>query len=349
MRVIRFSSDSNALKLQPDSFDDLYLLARIISPRDIVEARSFRRFQNSEGEKGEQREVFLSISVEKVELDRSGERLRLTGKIIAGKPEELIRLNSYHTLNIGAGDIITIIKEEWRDYLLKRIKEAVQDTKKVKLGAIALDDEKATIANIRGYGIEVVGEIYSHLSKRMNEKDYEKARKEYFDEIIKLIKGMRAETVLIAGPGFTREDLKHYIESMRIDTGKRLLFVPASDAERSGIREALQNPEVAKYFEHEQVKREFHLMNLFMQALQLGNAYFGLEEVKASLESYAAGVVLVNDDLLNDESVQSVLDVADRNKVRIEIFNASDEAGMQLASFKGIASISKNAITEEDL
>jgi len=349
MRVIRFNELANALKLQPDSFDDLYLLARIVSPGDIVEGRSFRRFQNEMGEKGEQKEIFVSISLEKSELDKSGERLRLTGKIIKGKPEELIRIGSYHTINIAPGDEVTIVKEEWKDYILRRIKQAVQDTRKVRFGAVALDDEKATIANIHGYGIEIIAEIYSHLSKRMKEQDYEKARKSYFDEIINMIKNMHVDTIIIAGPGFTREDLKHYIESMHIDTGKKLLFVPASDAERSGIREAMQSPEVAKFLEHEQVKMEFAMLNLFMQALQFGNAWFGLENVDKSLEEYLAGVVLVNDDLLISKDVQSVLDKADKQKVNIEIFNSTDEAGMQLAGFKGIASIAKSMLTEASL
>ncbi|MGC8662521.1 MAG: mRNA surveillance protein pelota [Candidatus Micrarchaeia archaeon] len=346
MRIIRFSKEVNSVKLQPDSFDDLYLLARIINSGDVVEGRSFRRFQNDDGEKGEQQEVFLAIEVEKAELDRNGERLRLTGKIVSGKPIELIKLNSYHTLNIGSGSELNIIKKEWRDYLINRLKEAVQDTKKVKLGVVALDDEKASIANIKGYGIEIESEIYSHLSKRMSGKEYEKTRKEYFDSIISIIKNVGAETIIIAGPGFTREDLKKYIESSRIEIGKKLLFVPSSDAERSGIREALQSQEIAKYFSHEKVKREFHLMNLFMQALQVGNAFFGIDGVGESLDTYNAGIVLVNDNLLNEENAQALLDKADSEKVRIEIFNSDDEAGMQLAGFKGIACISKRAFTE---
>jgi len=72
----------------------------------------------------------------------------------------------------------------------------VQDTRKVRFGAVALDDEKATIANIHGYGIEIIAEIYSHLSKRMKEQDYEKARKGYFDEVINIIKIMHADTII---------------------------------------------------------------------------------------------------------------------------------------------------------
>ncbi len=349
MRVIRFNDLSNMLKLRPDSFDDLYLLARIISPGDIVEGRSFRRFQNDEGEKGEQREVFLKINAEKIELDKSGERLRITGKIISGKPEELVRIGSYHTINIGAGDEIAITKKEWKDYILRRIKEAVDDTKKVRFGAIALDDEKATVANIHGYGIEILAEIYSHLSKRMKEQDYEKARKEYFNEIADFIRNMKVDTVIVAGPGFTKEDFKKYIESNRINLGKKLIFVPASDAERSGIREAMQSEEVAKFLEHEHIKKEFTMLNKFMQALQLGSAAFGLKKVEESLDSYEAGAVLVNDDMLNKEEVQKVLEKADKQKVRIEIFNSNDEAGMQLGGLGGIASIFKNAIIGADL
>ncbi|MGC8710327.1 MAG: hypothetical protein ACP5RF_01830 [Candidatus Micrarchaeia archaeon] len=344
MRVLKFYDASNTLKLQADSFDDLYLLQRILAPGDVIEARSFRRFKTAEGDKGEQKEVIITINMEKDELDKGASRLRLTGKIVSGRPEEFIKLNSYHTISVAPGDIISISKPLWKDYILRRIKEAVADTKKVKFGAIALDEEKATVANIRGYGIDVISEIYSHLSKRMSIADYDKARTVYFNDLVSIIKNMDVDMVLVAGPGFTRENFRKYMEAMNINTGKKLLFVPASDAERSGIREAMQDEAVAKFFEHEHTKKEFHLFNIFMNALHLGMSFYGVEQVKEALANYAIGVVLVNDTVLNDSSVQEVLDIADAQHVEIEIFNASDEAGMQLSGFKNIAGISRNAL-----
>jgi protein pelota len=345
MKVLKFNDAENSLKVQIDSFDDLYLMARLISKDDKVEGRSFRRFKPSEDDKGEQKEVYIKINVEKTDLDKGANKLRLTGKIISGHPEEFIKFNSYHTINVGQRDIITIEKQEWKDYIIRRIKQAVADTKKPKLGVIAIDDEKATIAYIKGYGIDIISEIYSHLSKRLKEADFAKARDAYFDEIISSINNMEVDIVVIAGPGFMKDDIKKYIEEKRISTGKKLLYVTASDAERSGVREAAHSNAVLNAIEQDHLKDEFILLNTFMNGIQVNASFYGYENVKKALEEYKAGIVIVNDNVLNDKDIQTLLDIADMNKVPINIFNSDDEAGQQLSNFKSIAAISKQMIS----
>ncbi len=227
MKVIRFSELVNTLKVEPESFEDLYLLAMIIWKGDVVSSRSKRRFKASESDVGEQKEVFLRIIVESVEIDKSAERLRVSGKIIEGKPEEFVRLNSYHTINVAAHEQVEIEKQKWKPYIIDRIRQAVAEAKRPKLGVIAMDEEKAICAYIHGYWIEVTSELYSSLSKKMKEKDYGKQKSQYFTDILKIVNGMRADTVIIAGPGFTKDDLKAYIEANRVkiillwDKGRR--------------------------------------------------------------------------------------------------------------------------------
>ncbi len=344
MRVIRFNDVENRLKLQVDSFDDLYLVERILSGGDMAESRSFRRFRGNEEDVGEQKEVVVKIDVEKIELDRGAQKLRINGRIVSGRPEEYIKIGGYHTLNIGSRDVIEIEKKEWKSYILRRIKQAVDDTKRPRLAIVAMDEEKATFAYVKGYGIDVITEIYSHLSKRMKEKDFLKTREDYFKEIINGIGNLDVEIVVLAGPGFTKDDIKRYMNEKEISAGKKLLYVQAGDAERSGIREAAQSEEVAKAVEQQQVKKEFDLLNAFMAGLRTNASFYGNNEVTKSLESYVAGVVLVNDSVLNIKDFQRVLDVADSQKVRIEIFNSEDEAGKQLRGFRDIASISRKIL-----
>ncbi len=64
------------------------------------------------------------------------------------------------------------------------------------------------------------------------------------------------------------------------------------------------------------------------------------------MESFKAGVVLVNDDRINDAKTQELLERADAQKVKIEIFNSDDEAGAQLRNFKGIGAISKSVLQQ---
>lgn len=268
MRVIRFNRVSGAVKVEPESFDDLYLLAIIISKGDMAEARSYRRFKASESDVGEQKEVTVKIEVEKVEIDKAAGRLRLIGTIKEGRPSEFVTLQSHHTINVASGDMIDIFKEEWKEYILKRLRQAQQESRKPRLGVIVLDDEKALLSYIKGYGIDIIAELYSHLSKRMKEKEFEKQRVQYFDEIIKAVGNMLVEIVVIAGPGFTKDDLKKYISANNIEIKKRLFYAPASDAERSGIREVMRSSSVGSILENEHVKREFEQISAFLGELR---------------------------------------------------------------------------------
>lgn len=311
----------------------------IISKGDVVEAHTTRRFRGNEGDIGEQKDVMITLAVEKTEIDKNAMRLRISGRIMAGKPEEFVTLGSYHTLNIAAQDEIDIHKDEWKDYILKRIKQAVLDSKKPRLGIIVMDDEKALVSYIKGYGIEIVSELYSRLSKRMTQKDFQKRRDEYFDDIINAVNGLGVDLVVLAGPGFTKDDVKKYMQDKGIRVSKQLIYASASDAERSGIREVMQGDAVAKVLENEHVKREFEYLNRLLGGIRSGAAPYGVDGVRSRLGTRDLSVVLVNDDIINDDEVKALLDEADKKGLKIEIFNSEDDAGVQLRNFKGIAAL----------
>ena len=213
------------------------------------------------------------------------------------------------------------------------------DSKKPRLGVIVLDDEKALVSYIKGYGIEIVTELYSRLSKRMKMKDFEARREEYFKEIIAAVSNLSVDIVVIAGPGFTKDDIKKYIEDKDIEIKKQLVYAPTSDAERSGIREVMQSAAVTKFLENEHVKREFEYINRLLLEVRAGIAVYGPEKIYSNLDKRQISSVLVNDDIINEDKIKDVLDKADKLGIKIEIFNAEDDAGIQLKNFSGIAAV----------
>ena len=221
------------------------------------------------------------------------------------------------------------------------IRQAVLDARKPKLGIVAMDDEKATFAYVKGYGIEVVAEIYSRLSKKMKQAEYGKAREAYFDEIARKVNGMAIDLIVIAGPGFTKDDLKKHLETKNLKLEKKVVYTSASDAERSGVREAMQSEAVAKLLANEKIKREFDALNAFLGGLSFGHSFSGAAKVREALEAYQAGMVLVNDSVLNDERIKEVLDIAYGQRVEILVFNSEDDAGTQLHGFKDIVAVEK--------
>ncbi len=339
MKVIKFYEGEGKLKLRVDTLDDLWTLQRIIFANDLVKSESLRKFKASEGDKGEMKEVVITVRVEKTEFDKTAERLRIMGKIIEGKPLDYIKLNSYHTLNIAPGDVLDIIKTEWHDYLVNVIRNAVSDTRKARLGLIVADEEKAVPAYLLGYGVEFKNEIYSNLSKRMSQKDYAEQEKKYFRQILEMAEEMRVDTIIIAGPGFTKDDVKKFGEEtgMIKKIGKRLIFEKTSDTERTGVYELIKSDRVAALLQKERIRIEFKLMEEFLSGLDSGRSRSGVGPVNEAIDGYEAKTVLVNDSVLGKKDVQETLANAEKNRVKIEVFNSVDEVGEQLRSFRDIA------------
>jgi protein pelota len=341
MKIIKFYESAGSLKLRVDTLEDLWTIQRIIFAEDIVKSESERKFKSNESDKGELKKVFITLKVEKTELDKGAEGLRVRGKIMDGKPLEYVKINSYHTINIAPGDVFDVLKTEWHDYIVDVLRNAVSDSKRPRLGIIVLDEEKALPAYLLGYGLEFKNEIYSKLSKRMSPKDFQEQEKKYYNEIIEMIKSMIVDTVVVAGPGFTTEDVKTYGESSGVlkKIDKRIFFESVSNSERSGVYELIKSDKFSRILERERIRTEFRLIEEFLTNLSTGKSKYGLENVSIALDNMEVNTIFVNDSILGDKVVQQLLGDAEKSKVKIEVFNSSDEVGTQLHSFKDIACV----------
>ena len=328
-----------AVRLRVDTIEDLWSMQRVLLAGDLVKSESKRRFRSHEGDIGELKDVVIRLRVERTELDKNAQRLRVMGKIVEGLPAEYVKLNSYHTLNVAPGDQVEITKQRWPDYMIQVLRNAVSDSRRPRLGIILVDDEKALPAMLLGYGVRFESEMYSNLSKRMSQKDFTEQQRKYFEAVAQAALRMDVETVLIAGPGFTKDDIKLFIQDSGLAKGssKKLVFASASNTERSGAYELIRSDEVARLLEAEQIRREFKLMDAFLGSIPLGKSSYGAEAVSNAVRNYEASVVMVNDSVLGDPAVQAALEAAEASHVRIEVFNSDDEVGVQLRSFKDIA------------
>ncbi len=338
MKIIRFQESTGSLKLRADNVNDIWTIQRIILKDDMVKSESFRKFKSNDRDVGELKEVIIKVKVEKTEFDKNSNKLRISGKIIEGKPLDYIRLGSYHTLNISEGDTLEITKLHWPNYMRELISEAIKNTKKVILGIIVVDDEKALFAYLLGYGIEFGNEIYSRLSKRLSQKDFQEQEKKYFQKILDLCVTMNVDTIIIAGPGFTKDNIKDFAEKGGFlkKINKQIIFENTSSAERSAVYELIKSDSVANLLEKEKIRKEFKMMEEFLSAYSIGKGIYGIKNIKDAIENYEINVLLVNDNMLGDEEFQKVLEIAEKNKIKIEIINSNDEVGIQLHSFKDI-------------
>lgn len=341
MKIIGKNEEDGWLKVSPDSVEDLWHLERVLEKGDFAASRSFRRFKTEDGESGEKKLVFIQVEAEKIEFSKHANRLRITGKIVGGGPAEFIQLGSYHTVDVEPGTVLEIKKPTgWKKHQLERLRKAVKDTRKPKLGVVVMDEEQATFAKIMDYGVDFLYTVRCTGSKR-GEK-YEEARKSYFGEIAKGLGAFEVNKLVVAGPGFAKDNLKKFLGEKNPELLKHISFDSCSSAEESGVYELLKRGALAKAIGEARIEREFEYMERFLSEVSrdTGLATYGLAEVKKAIDYGAVDKLFVLDELLrSNKEVEKLVENAERYKCEAHIFSAENQAGKQLEGFGGLAAL----------
>ena len=209
-----------------------------------------------------------------------------------------------------------------------------------------LDDEKALMAMLRAFGVEYGAEFYSSGSKR--DENYEKTKAEYFGKIMAEIE-RHQERFIVAGPGFTKDNLRDFISKRKPELLKRITFETVSYAERSGVNELFARGTVEKIMGEERFEKEMKLAEELLVEINKdsGRAAYGIKEVRKAAEAFAVKTLLVLDEYLRAEKeAEEVVDLADRSRAEIVIFSSEGDAGAKLRGFGRIAALLKFRMRE---
>ncbi|MFH1448205.1 MAG: mRNA surveillance protein pelota [Candidatus Micrarchaeota archaeon] len=339
MRITGLNETTGELRVMPENTEDLWHIERVLEPGDLVKARSLRRFKVQEGESGEKKQVTIELEAKKIEFHKNVNVLRVMGVIKRGTPEEFVQVGSYHTIDVEPMRKLSITKK-WKKYQFDRLKKAQTETKRPRLGIVVMDEREAAFALLRGYGIDFTSNISAATSKRDDRHD--EHQNQFFGNITSAIQNMEVERIIVAGPGFAKDNLKRFISNKDRELLKKLSFEHASSAEKSGVYELLKNGVVEKIVGEQRVEREFRLMERLMAEVSKGTglAAYGKAEVGQATEHKAAKELFVVDDVLRqDKEMEEILAQAERQKCEITIFSAENNAGKQLQGIGGIAAI----------
>jgi len=336
MKIIHIDRKTGEIKIQADTLDDLWHLEKVVNPGDDAEAKSWRTYKV--GTKEEKKAVTIKVRVERVEFAKSANRLRLLGTIVSGHPEEYVQLGKHHTIEVGPGSKAKITKK-WKKHEIDRLKQAEKDTKKPRVNIIVLDEEKALLATVRPYGVDYGAEIESAARKKG--EDFEQREREYFGKLMAEVE-RKPEHFIIAGPGFTKDNLKKFIQQRNPELLKRITFESCSYAERNGVNELLKKGIVEKVAGEARYEHEEKLMESLMGEIHKdsGKAVYGIAEVKKAVELGAVEKLFVLDEFLRTTAdVEGMIDAAEKAGAEIVIFSSEGDAGLKLKGFGKIAGL----------
>ena len=240
MRKLGEDASNESVKLQVETDEDLWHLYNIIEVGDLVTASTTRREEKAadklRAEKMEKKRMTLGIRIEKIEFSEDDLRLKLLGVIETG-PQDI---GQHHTLIFENGDSMTIQKKKWRATQLDRVKKAVTESKKPRIVFVSLDQDEATIAILRQYGLKEIATVRSGRSGKQYEE--KPSVDGYHGEIhskLKFIIEPNMPLVLL-GPGFEKETLADDLKKIDPEMYKKVYVYHTGQSGMVGINELMK-------------------------------------------------------------------------------------------------------------
>ncbi|HDQ15583.1 MAG TPA: mRNA surveillance protein pelota [Bacteroidetes bacterium] len=342
MKVIFKDLKHGEIKLVPENLDDIWHLYNLIEEKDLVRAVTFRTDEQKDdkkrSKKAEKKRMKLGIRISEIKFHEFSDRLRIHGTIEEG-PQDL---GSFHTLNVDADKMepISIIKEEWKNHQLQRIDEAVKLRSQPIIVFVSLDEDCATIAVLRQSGVQWIADVDSKRSGKMFEsKD---TQSEYFGEILSIVKTNKTKdsTLVIIGPGFTKDHFAKYGKEKEPEIFERILVHATGHSGMNGVQEAIKTGVINQITKENRVVLETeYVEKLFEEIKKDGLVTYGVEDVKNALLNGAVDRLLITDKIVRTKEGEELLKIAKDNNSEFTIINTLHEAGKKLEGLGGVAAL----------
>jgi len=321
------------IRLFAESVDDLWHLSHLVRPGDLVFATTFRSVELVQDrirpEKPEKKPVRLGIRVEGVAFHQYSNRLRISGVIQHGVDE-----GSHHTISLDAGSELSVIKT-WHQVDLDRIDRAVKASTSGSVHILAVEEGEAELYRIRQFGPEIVTTVVQGSGKGSDPG----GRTGLLERVAALV-GEVTGSVVIAGPGFVKDEVAKYLREKIPGLSDRCITVETKRTGRGAVTEALGKGVLERITGDLQLKREAELLDMFLERMGKGEPVaYGRVEVGEAVAGGAAEQVLVVDDLVRNRNIADLLEQAERTRAQVTVFSSLFDPGGQLLALGGIAAI----------
>jgi protein pelota len=335
-----------AVSLVPESLDDLWHLTYVIEPGDLVSGDTHRRIQRQDDDLrdtgGEREHLYVTIAVEEVEFHKFANRLRVSGVIDSCSRED--QLGLHHTLNVEERKEIEIEKR-WKPDQRQRIEEAVEATDQPTVAIATVEEGEAYIHTVAQYGVDE----YASFSNTTGKGEYARGREELFEDLASALGHLEVEAVILAGPGFTKQDALDYIRDSDPALAEDITVVDTSAAGGRGVHEVLKRGAVEDVQQETRIAEESAAIDELMERMaQDGAAAYGIEEVQQATDYGAVETLLILDERLRQEragegdwdvDANELVESVEQQGGEITVFSHEFDPGQQLRNLGGVAAL----------
>nr|CAH7736337.1 unnamed protein product [Callosobruchus chinensis] len=351
-----------SVALIPEEPEDMWHAYNLIAEGDSVRSTTIRKVQteSSTGSSTSNRvRTTLTISVENIDFDTQGCMLRLKGRNI--EENQYVKMGAYHTLDLELNRKFILRKQEWDSVSLERIEQASDPTKSADVAAVIMQEGLAYVCLITSSMTLVRAKIDVAIPRKRKGlvQQHEKALLKFYDQVMQAI--LRhvnfdiVKCVLIASPGFVRDQFYEYMFQTAVNTDNKLLLenkskfmlVHSSSGFKHSLKEVLQDPSVMNKISDTKAASEVKAIETFYTMLQCepAKAFYGKKHVLKANEAQAIETLMISDNLFRCKDVNErkeyvkLIDSVRENGGDVKIFSSLHISGEQLDQLTGIAAI----------
>lgn len=374
MRLVSRNFDKGAqgsVTLIPEEPEDMWHTYNLIAEGDQVRSTTIRKVQNESvtGSSTSNRvRTTLTISVESIDFDTQACMLRLKGRNI--EENQYVKMGAYHTLDLELNRKFEVRKAEWDTIALERIEMACDPTQSSDLAAVVMQEGLAYVCLITPSMTLVRSKIEVSIPRKRkgHTQQHEKGLVKFYESVMQgILRHVNfdiVKCVLIASPGFVRDQFFEYMFQQAVkadiklllDNKSKFILVRSSSGFKQALKEVLQDPSVMVKISDTKAVREVKVLEQFYNILHCepARAFYGKKHVLEAAKAMAIETLLISDNLFRcqdvnqrKEYVNLVESVRDAGG-EVKIFSSMHISGEQLANLTGIAAILRFPMPELD-
>lgn len=348
--------------LIPEEPEDMWHAYNLISEGDSVRSTTIRKVQNetATGSSTSNRvRTTLTIRVESIDFDTQACVLRLKGRNI--EENQYVKMGAYHTLDLELNRKFQLCKPEWDTIALERIDMACDVTQSADVAAVVMQEGLAHVCLITASMTLVRSKIEVSIPRKRkgNVQQHEKGLSKFYESVMQgILRHVNFDVVkcvLIASPGFVRDQFFEYMYQQAVNSDIKVLLenkskfmlVHSSSGFKHSLKEVLQEPAVIAKMSDTKAAGEVKALEQFYTVLQCepAKAFYGKKHVQMAAEAMAIETLLISDNLFRCKDVSQRKEyVALVESVRdaggeVKIFSSMHISGEQLSQLTGIAAI----------
>ncbi|CAM9139285.1 unnamed protein product [Lampetra planeri] len=361
--------NAGQVTLMPEEAEDMWHTYNLLQVGDSLRASTIRKVQteSTTGSVGSSRvRTTLTVCVETIDFDSQACQLRVKGTNI--QENQYVKMGAYHTIELELNRKFTLAKKSWDSVVLDRIDQACDATQKADVAAVVMQEGLANVVLVTPAMtlLRAKVEVTIPRKRRGSCTQHEKALERFYEAVMQAI--LRhinfdvVKCVLVASPGFVKDQFIAYLfkEAVRqdnkllLENRPKFMLVHSSSGHKYSLKEILSDPTVTSRLSDTKAAGEVKALEDFYKMLQheSDRAFYGLAHVEKAADALAIDTLLISDKLFRHQDVPTraryvrLVDNVRDNGGNVRMFSSLHVSGEQLTQLSGVAAILRFPIAD---